>query len=446
MNQTFPALALILLSGCNLMPAFELPTGELPTEWRNADNAEPQSAIEADWWRHFGSAELDRLVAKALRDNNDLAAAVQRVEQARAQAKIAAAPLLPTAGINAGANASHDRLGEQRSEALDLAVAYEVDLWGANRGKRDAGKALLKSQVLAKDALQLVLMAEISQGYFNLLATAERRRIAEQFLGNVDEVMSIVDARFQAGAVSALDLAQQRTERANAVANLNLLNQQTALAENGLAILLGSPISALNIMRENFETVLVPSIPAQQPSSLLQRRPDLRQLELQLQAANLDVGVARAQFYPKLQLNLDSVLASPQPAGFALNMAANLAQPLFQGGRLEGGLAQAKARQAELEEQYQQALLSAFKEVEDAAAVRNHSSLRVEALNDAVIRAREAYQISLDRYRVGSIDYQTLLNTQRSLLNAQTSQVQARLELLQALAQLYKALGGGWQS
>lgn len=445
MKNPYPALALLLLTGCNLMPAFDLPTGELPTQWRNGDNSEPSSVIEADWWKQFGSAELDRLIAAALKDNNDLAAAVQRVEQARAQAKIAGAPLMPSVGITGGIDASHDRFSEQRRETLDLAVAYEVDLWGANRGKRDAGQALLQSQVLSKDALQLLLMAEVSQSYFNLLATAERRRIAERFLANVDEVLGIVEARFQAGAVSALDLAQQRSERANAQANRDLLDQQLALAQNSLAILLGRPVETLSFAAENFDALKVPSISPQQPMTLLQRRPDLRQLEMQLQAANLDVGIARAQFYPKLQLNLDTLLANPQPAGLALNMAANLAQPLFQGGRLEGGLAQAKARQAELVEQYQQALLTAFKEVEDAAAVRNHSTRRLTALSEAVERAREAYRISLDRYRVGAIDYQTLLTTQRSLFNSESAQVQARLELLQALAQLYKALGGGWR-
>jgi outer membrane protein TolC len=165
---------------------------------------------------------------------------------------------------------------------------------------------------------------------------------------------------------------------------------------------------------------------------------------MELIAANADIGVARAAFYPKLQLNLDALLASPQPAGAALAMAAALTQPLFQGGRLEGGLENAKTRNAELAETYRKTVLTAFKEVEDAASVRSNSARRLQALTDAVEKSRQAYQLSVDRYRLGAIDYQTLLTTQRSLLTAENSQVQARQDVLAAMVQLYQALGGGW--
>lgn len=434
----------LVLSGCNLMPGFSLDTGELPAHWRHVSEPVAESAIDAQWWRAFGSHALDELIVEALRYNNDLAAASQRILQARAQAKIAGANLWPTVGLDATISNNHNDLGDTQRKAGSLSVAYEVDLWGANRGRRDAGEARLLSEVFARDALQLVVMADVSQTYFELLATQQRTRIAEDFLRNVDEVLAIIEARFDAGAVSALDVAQQRTEQANARANLNALTQQRALLENGLAILLGKAPADFNGHDDVFDAIKTPIIPVQQPLSLLQRRPDLRQAEMQLQAANIDVGIALAAFYPKLQVNLDTVLANPQPAGLALAMAAGLAQPLFQGGRLEGGLESAEARKAELVENYQQALLKAFKDVEDAAAIRQHATRRQQALLEAVERAREAYQISLERYRVGAIDYQSLLNTQRSLFNAQTSAVQARLEVLQALVQLYKAFGGGW--
>jgi NodT family efflux transporter outer membrane factor (OMF) lipoprotein len=387
---------------------------------------------------------LDQWIAEALRYNNELAAASQRIIQARAQASIAGAGLWPTAGMEANLAGNHTEFGETQRKSGILSVAYEVDLWGANRGRRDAGQARLLGEVYARDALQLVVMADVSQRYFELLATEERKRIAVNFLENVDAVLQIIEARFNAGAVSALDVAQQQTEQANARANLNALNQQQALLENSLSILLGKAPADFIGHQERFADLKLPDIPPQQPLSLLQRRPDLRQQEMQLKAANLDVGIAQAQFFPKLQLNLDTLLANPQPAGLALAMAANLAQPLFQGGRLEGGLETAEARKAELMENYQQALLIAFKEVEDAAAIRRHATHRQQALTQAVEYATEAYEISTDRYRVGAIDYPTLLNTQRSLFNAQTSEVQARLEVLQALVQLLKALGGGF--
>lgn len=434
----------MLLTACNLVPEFKRPDVETPAQWHDAVPAEQQSAVDPQWWRAFGSAELDRLIAEALAYNNDLAAARQRVEQARAQAKIAGANLWPTAGLQGDFSDSHNDYGDTQKKSGQFSVAYEVDLWGANRARRDAGSARLLGTVFARDALQLVVMSNVGQAYFNLLAFVERKRIATEFLGNVAEVLAVVEARYQAGAVSALDVAQQRTELAAARASLDLQTQQVILAENALAILLGHPPQAVPFNAEHFFDIVMPTINAQQPASLLERRPDVRQAEMELIAANADIGVARAAFYPKLQLNLDALLASPQPAGVALAMASSLAQPLFQGGRLEGGLENAEARNAELVELYRKTILTAFKEVEDAAAVRSNSSRRLQALAEAVAQARLAYQLSLDRYRLGAIDYQTLLTTQRSLLAAETSQVQALQDVLVAMVQLYQALGGGW--
>ena len=435
-------LPIVLSAGCSLMTDFQSPVTDVPEHWR--EQSADSSEVDPQWWKAFGSLELNRLIDTALVYNNDLAAAAQRVEQARAQAKIAGAELWPAVGLSGDVNNTHNNLGDTGKESGQFSVAYEVDLWGKNRAKRDAGHARLLSEVYARDALQLVLMADVAQAYFNLLAIQERKRIASDFLQNVDAVLAIVEARFQAGAVSAVDVAQQQSERASARASLDLVIQQQLLAENTLAILLGQSPQSFAVAQELFAQLGVPLINPQQPSSLLQRRPDVRQIEMQLQAANADVGIALAAFYPKLQLNLDTILANPQPAGLALAMAANLVQPLFQGGRLEGGLENAKARNAELVEIYQQTLLRAFKEVEDAAAIRRQATLRLNALAEAVNKADEAYQIAQDQYRVGAIDYQTLLTTQRSLLTAKNNQVQAQLDLLVALAQLYKALGGGW--
>lgn len=446
MNRNgFTLLAVSMLTACNLVPDFQAPVAEVPSEWRQAE-AGGESRVDPDWWKTFGSNELDRLIQDALAYNNDLAAAAQRIEQARAQAKIAGADLWPSLGLSADYSSLHNDTGETQRRSGDFSVAYEVDLWGANRAKRDAGQSRLASEMFARDALRLVVMADVGQTYFAWLAFNERIGIAREFLQNVAEVLAIVEARFATGAVSAVDVAQQKTELASARANLDLLMQQKVLTENALAILLGLPPAQLTLSQEAFAAVQMPEIQPAQPASLLQRRPDIRQLEMQLQAANADIGIALAAFYPKLQLNLDTLLANPQPAGIALTMAAGLTQPLFQGGRLEGGLESAKARNAELLETYQQTVLTAFKEVEDAVAIRINSSRRMQALIVAEANAQEAYRLSKERYRVGAIDYQTLLNTQRSLLTAQNNRVQARLDVLVAMVQLYKALGGGWKA
>lgn len=437
-------LSTLLMTACSLVPPYQRPSVETPKQWRDTGLTTQKTAVDPHWWQAFGSSRLNQLMTEALLYNNDISAAKQRIEQARAQAKIAGAPLWPSVGVQGNFSDTHDDNGDLQTEAGQFTAAYVVDLWGANRAGRDAGAALLLNAVFARDALQLVVMSNVGQAYFNLSAAIERQRITSAFLTNVNQVLAVIEARFQAGAVSAVDVAQQQTQLANARANLDLLNQQITLAENALAILLGHPPRQSTTGVDHFYDLTLPASEAMQPANLLERRPDVRQVEMQLIAANANIGVARAAFYPKLQLNLNTLLAAPQPSGIALTMASSLTQPLFQGGLLEGGLENANARKAELVELYRKTLLTAFKEVEDAAAIRSNSSRRFQALTDAVDKAKQAYALSLERYRLGAIDYQTLLSTQLSLLNAQNSQVQARQDVLIAMVQLYQALGGGW--
>lgn len=428
------------LNACNVTPEFVKPTVEIPTTWRD-ETSNAKQTVTPTWWQTFGSLKLNQLITQAIAYNNDLAAAKQRVEQAKAQIKMAGANLFPQLGIQGNTAHNIDKIGEMGKQNADFTVSYEIDLWGKNRAAKEAGENRFLSEVFAKEALQLVVMSNVSQVYFNLLALNERKQIASEFLKNVSDVLTLIEARFKAGAVSELDIVQQKTEFSNARANLDMLNQQVALAENALAILLGKPPQSADKI-ESFSAIQMPKFALLQPANLLERRPDIKQIEMELFAANADIGVARAAFYPKLQLNLESILASPQPAGIAASLAAGLVQPIFQGGRLEGNLEYANARQAELVETYRKTVLTAFKEVEDAAAIRTNSNCRLQILSEAVDNAQQSYQLSLERYRLGLIDYQTLLNTQRTLLNSENSRVQARLDVLVALVQLYQALGG----
>ncbi|AMK76036.1 MULTISPECIES: efflux transporter outer membrane subunit [Methylomonas] len=441
--RLFAAALLSFSTGCNLLTDYQRPVVETPAQWH--EPAQSASAtVDPQWWQAFASNQLNRLMREALTYNNDLAAARQRVEQARAQAKIAGAGLWPAASLSGDFSDSRNNKTDSQQSSGQIDIAYEVDLWGANRARRDAGTALMLSQIFARDALQLVVMADVGQAYFNLLAIQERRQIASDFLDTVNAILTIIEARQRSGAAYELEVAQQRTAQANARASLDLLMQQQTLAENSLAILLGHPPQHLALEPVLFAELAVPGIAAEQPATLLQRRPDIGQVEMQLIAANADIAVARAAFYPKLQLSLGSVLANPQPAGVAATLAAGLTQPLFQGGRLAGALSNALAANAELAEIYRKTVLTAFKEVEDAAAIYNNSSRRLTALETAAAQARLAYTISQERYRLGAIDYQALLNTQTSYLSTENSRVQARLDVLVAQVQLYKALGGGW--
>ncbi len=439
-------LTSVCLSACTIGANFQRPSVATPEHWQEQQKAGPLSTIDPQWWQAFGSTELNRLITETLHFNNDLAAAQQRIAQARAQAKIAGANLWPSVGLQGNLSDSHNDNGDSLRAAGQFSVAYEVDLWGANRARSDAGAARFTSSVFARDALQLTLMASVSQAYFNVLAFAELKRISQDFLQNLQQVLVIVEARYRAGAVSELDVLQQQTEVASARANLDFLQQQYTLAENVLSILQGHPPQPRAFQNETLFAIRLPEVIASQPVTLLERRPDIRQAEMELKAANADITVAKAAFYPKLQLNLDTMIATPQPAGVALALLSSLSQPLFQGGRLEGGLENATARNAELIENYRKTILTAFKEVEDATAIRKNSTRRFEALSEGVAKAKQAYELSLERYRHGAIDYQTLLITQRSLLSAENSQIQARLDVMQALVNLYRALGGGWSA
>ena len=442
----YPIIFLALtLSACNVTPDFVKPTVEIPSKWRDENLNDKKTIDNQKWWQTFGSSKLNQFITQSIFYNNDLSIAEKRVEQAKAQIKIAGANLFPQLGIQG--NTTHnidkiqiDEVGNQNS---NFTVSYELDLWGKNSTAKNAGENRFLSEVFAKDALQLLVMSNVGQTYFNLLALDERKKIASDFLKNVTDVLTIVDARFKAGAVSELDVVQQKTEQANARANVELLNQQYALAENILAILLGKPPQSAGNM-ESFFDVQMPVFSLLQPVILLERRPDIKQIEMELIAANADIGVARAAFYPKIQFNLDTILASPQPAGIAVSLMGGLIQPIFQGGRLEGNLEYVTAKQTELVENYRKKVLIAFKEVEDAAAIRTNSDRRLKILSESVDSAQQSYQLSLERYRLGLIDYQSLLTTQRTLLNAKNSRVQARQDVLIALVQLYQALGGGF--
>ncbi len=442
-NKYLLSFPVLFLTACSLVPDYQRPTVEIPSKWHDSELAAQKTSVDSQWWKVFGSQELNKLMREALVYNNDIGAAKQRVEQARAQAKIVGAGLFPSVGLQGDFANMHDNSGDSQKIDIHPSISYEVDLWRANQAKSDAGSARLLSQVFARDALKLVVMSNVGQAYFNLLAATERRRIAREFMDNVAKVLLIIEAQHRVGAVSALDVAQQQTELANAKANLDLTIQQYTLAENALSILLGHAPQQQLFDAQHFFDVTLPAIHAQQPVNLLERRPDIKQIEMQLMASNIDIGVAKAAFYPKLQLNLDTILASPQPLGIALNIASSLTQPLFQGGRLEGNLENSQAVNAELVEIYRKTILTAFKEVEDAAAIHSNSTRRLSALTDAVAKAKFAYELSVERYRLGAIDYQTLLTTQRTLLTAENSQTQARLDVLVSVIQIYQAFGGG---
>ena len=301
----------ILLGGCQLTPDYAEPQVALPEAWRveTAQAAAQQEKIDVQWWKAFKSAELNNVMATALDGNTDLRGALARIDQARAAAKIAGAPLLPSVDASAGTgwnrtNPSSGKTTSQNSGRAGVSVGYEVDLFGRNRAGLSAAEANLRGTVYDRDALELVVKGDVAQGYFSILNLRERMDIARSNLENSRQVLRIVEARYNAGTASALDVSRQKTSLASAEASLTALGNQERAAENALSILLGQAPGNMGLKAKSLQSVTVPRIPVSQPSAVVAQRPDIRAAEEALVAANADIGAARAAFFPVLNLGV----------------------------------------------------------------------------------------------------------------------------------------------
>jgi NodT family efflux transporter outer membrane factor (OMF) lipoprotein len=427
------------------------PAVDTPTQWRHQPGI-AAAEIDIDWWSAFGSPELNALMFTALEHNNDLRASLQRIEQSRAGLRVAGASLLPAIDTSNSiswtrTNPPDSKTASQNAWRGSIGIAYEADLFGANRANVAAARASLAGTLYDHQALALVVTGDVASTYFNLLNLRERVEIAESNLKNAHDILRIVQARFDAGAVSAIDLSRQKTSIATTEANLATLKQQALAAENALSVLLGKPPQDLGLMTQNLKNITIPEISPAQPSSLLDRRPDIRSAESGLIAANADIGAARAAFYPSLSLsNNGSVSAAiGDPVTTAISIAASMAMTIFSGGQLEGTLDRTKARQAELSALYGKAVLTAFLEAENAMSAAIAAQKRQQSFNTALNESRKTYTLSKQLYDAGSTDFEALLNAQSTLLGAQDSAASTKLESINAAIDLYKALGGGWK-
>ena len=446
------ALAVVLtVAACSVGSDYQRPNVNTPAAFSQGDGMDA-GQIAQDWWKSFGSTELNGLVDKALANNTDISAAIARIEQARAQLKIAGADLLPSVDASASAGRSRSnpdsgRTTTQTSLDAGLNVNYEVDLFGRNRAATDSARASLNASYFDKEATDLLVMGEVARTYFVLVNGYERLKIADDTLRNARELLKIVEARLDAGAASSVDVAQQRAALATTEAQRATIVRGIATAENALAVLVGEPAQTVKVRGRSLAMLNIPAIAPGQPSRLLERRPDIRVAEQNLVAANADITVARAALFPSLNLGLGLGIAAGgfgDPTSTVINALAGLTAPIFQGGRLEGGVEQATARQKELLANYRRAILVSFQEVEDALAATTATQSREKSLATAAREASRAYQLSRELYDAGATDFQTLLDVQRDELSAKDSYSQSRSERLTSAVDLYLALGGGW--
>ena len=432
------------LSACSLAPEFQRPPMAMPGGWSNISGVgltSEQSTLP--FWQDLGSEELNRVIEVALAQNLDLEAALYRIAQARAQAKVAGSALYPSIDAIAGASRTlQDQNNTTAARGLGT-ISYEVDLWGKNRNQLAAANHRADATQYDREALQLIVVSDTATFYTQVLSLNERIRIAQNNLKNAEEVLRITEARFREGSISGLEVSQQRVAVNNIRAALTSLTEQRSTNLNALAILLGQAPQNIQPPRTDFSSLKMPEVNLTPPASLLTARPDIESAEAILRAANADIGIARAAFFPSLTLGVDTstVAGFGHPAAAATSLAANILTPIFTGGRLTGNLEDVTARQKELAAQYQKTVLTAFQEVEDAlAALKSNNEQAVLSL-ESVKESQNAYDIAKARFDAGAVDYLNLLETQRALYQAQDNQVSITQGQFQSFVQLRKALG-----
>ncbi|HXA26130.1 MAG TPA: efflux transporter outer membrane subunit [Acetobacteraceae bacterium] len=457
----------VLLGGCNLGPDYQRPEVEMPVEFRATPATEAAAWPSEDWWRGFKSHELNSLIEQARVQNFDIAAAIARVRQADAQVRIAGAPLLPT--VTATGNASWQQVGATKGftgvsrggsttstinihsySLTPLNAAYEVDFWGLNRAAQQAAVSSAVFSRFDQEVVALTVVTNVANTWFTALGLADRLVVAQNNLADAEHTLAVIRGRLDAGTASALDIAQQEALVAGERAVIPGLRNQLEQELIGLGILVGRPPEAIDARPGSLDTLSLPPVSPGLPSSLLERRPDVAEIEAELVAQNFDIKVARAAFFPAVTLTGSYGFANAalntlfSPGGTLVALAAGFTQPLFDAGTLRGQLELTKGKYDELLADYRKAVIQAFTDVENALTAWRFTTEQEALQRQAVATAQRAADIARAQMMAGTVDITTVLQAETTLFNDQDLLAQVRLTRFQALLALYKALGGGW--
>ena len=439
------------LGGCFLWAENPPAAIDIPPVYREGPRKSDAALPSLVWWRGFRSKELTDLVEEALTSNLDIAAAVARIVQADAQARIAGATLLPLIDFSGEARRSQPAGGIPRNTITAmLSASYEIDFWGKNRALLRAADETAVASRFDREVVALATVAVLANIYFEVLSSYDRLSVARNNLAAATRVFNLIKQRFDVGTASQLDVAQQESVVNAQRAVIPLLTQTLRQDMATLAVLIGRPPERVKIRGGSMSPIAIPPVTPGIPSDLLGQRPDIREAEAQLAAANANVEAARAAFFPTISLTADGgyqsnalrTLLRPESAFF--NLAANLVQPIFDGGRLLGQFDLQKGRQDELLQLYRKAVINGFADVDRALIAVQQTAARERLQSEVVNSSRRAFEIAETRLREGTVDLVTVLNTQLTLFVAEDNRIQARLARLQAVVALFQALGGGW--
>ena len=449
-------LASSLVAGCAIGPSYKRPPVDVPELTRGqVGPAEAASLADQPWWEVFGDDSLKSLIDEALRNNFDLRAAAWRVDEFRARAGIARSELFPQIGYQADWSRSRQSEFVQPGSKpvnlhdVKLGLSWEIDLWGRIRRLSEAALAQYLSTSEARRGVLLSVVSEVTQAYFELRELDAEleiaRRTTEAFRGTYD----LFNRRLAGGVASQLEVSRAEAALSVAAAAIPNLERQIVAQENLLCFLLGRNPGPIPRGESLTEQSLPPTIPAGLPSTLLERRPDVRQAEQQLLSANANVGAAIASFFPTISLTGAFGGVSPEvsdlfQAGRTWTLAAGLTGPIFQGLRLKNQYDVTVAQWEQAKVQYESIVASAFGEVSTTLVAHEKLAEVEQKQAETVAAYQDAVRLANIRYLAGLSSYVEVLDSQQQLFPAENALAQARFSRLSNFVQLYKALGGGW--
>lgn len=467
-------LSATMLAGCAVGPDYQRPETDTSFQWpwqsqeKKTTTYAPKELDEVSqtWWESFNDPALTALVEEGQKNNADMLRAAANVSQARAMLTSSNADLYPSIDINGNAtrtsNSREGRFGGFATNSkpfndfgVSAVLNYELDLWGRLRRASEGARAELLATEANRDAIQLAVVSDIAMGYFNLRALDAQIDVTRQTIQSRQSAYNYQKKQFDLGSVNTLTFKQAEAELASAQASLPTLEQARVEQENALAVLLGrSPKEIVTGKIATGKSVDAlpssPMVPVNMPSTLLERRPDIMAAEQNLVAANADIGVAKADYFPRLSLGaLIGLSASETDRVFRASArrwqtGATLAMPLVDFGKTRAGVESAEARKEIALADYQQTIRSSFAEVLNAISAEKTSTAREAAQSRQARSLAESVRLSELRYKSGYSNYLEVLDAQRQLYTAQLARITAKRDRLTSAVNLYKSLGGGW--
>jgi multidrug efflux system outer membrane protein len=457
-----PFLAIaVLLAGCAVGPNYKRPTVNVPTDYRDsmaAQTAAASSFGNENWWQVYQDPVLEQLIHTALQQNYDVRIAATRVLEAQAQVGITRANQFPSASLGAGVSSEQNAKVSNLFPAyqvnegqLNLSVIWNLDFWGKYRRQTEAARAQMLASQWGQRAVMSSLVANVATAYFQLRALDSELEIAKRTLGSRQQSLQLTRVLETHGSSSDLDVSQSEQLVYTASETIPDLQRQIRQQENQLSILLGQNPGPIARGRTLTEEPVPIAVPAGLPSELLERRPDVREAEENVVAANAQIGVAKAAFFPSISLTgtgglesnaLNSFLSAPSQTW---NAGLSITQPVFEGGRLRSGLRLARAQHQEAVLSYQQTVQNALEQVSNALNATQKNREFREQQDMLTGAAQRTDQLSEVLYKNGGASYLQVLTSETNYFSAELNLVQAQLNERLALAQLYQALGGGWQ-